>query len=248
MNIRAIKIIARFTSSSLRLFNSNTLGCRLVSGLSFALNMTNITTVTCLAIVQYYCVSNRPKSKQFILFRKVHYLIITTWILPMITLAPAIFDVWGKFVYNAITGSCSLYDDMKNAHPLHFAYNILLLILYFAIPVCIVCYYYSKIFQIIRHARRRIVNQMARPTFSSSNKPFIVDIKIIIRLVIICLIFFICYLCISILLTLSLSGILKISLFLEYLMVFMLHADCVLIPIIFLSQDNFKSLRKCIRC
>lgn len=243
-----MKVIARFASSSLRLFSSNGLDCRLASGISYALNMTNVITLTSLAIIQYYCVSSRPKSKRCILFRKVRFIIIITWTLPPITLAPSIFDLWGKFIYNNVTGSCSLYDDMSKVHPLHFTYNILLLLLYFAIPICLVCYFYCKIFRTIRRARRRIIDQMARPKNPTVNKPLVADIKIIIRLVIICSLFFICYVCVSTLLTLSLSGILKISIFYEYLMVFMLHTDCVFIPIIFLSQDNFKSLRKRFHC
>ncbi|RDD37695.1 Melanopsin-B [Trichoplax sp. H2] len=248
MIIETIKVIFRYTTSSFQIFHSNSFSCRLLGGSSIAFNMTNVLTLTSLAIIQYYCVSRRPRSKWFILFRKVSFIIIITWVLPILTLAPSIGDVWGKFVYNGIIGSCSLFDDMRRVQPWHFTYNILLTILYFAVPICLVCHYYSKIFQIVRKARRRIIDQLSRSTNPLVNKTNAADIKIIIRLVIICLIFFICYVCVSTLIALSLSGILKINLFYEYILVIMLHADCVVIPIIFLSQDNFRAVRKRFRC
>ncbi|XP_005112475.1 G-protein coupled receptor moody [Aplysia californica] len=125
--------------------------CKFVGFLGYTLTGTTIMTITLIAWNRYRLVVSVSSYKQMFQPRNMAIMLAGSWLIPIICLQPAIFEVWGRFGFVPLLSSCNLDLDSSSQ-----SFKIFLLIVRAAIPCGLIIYFYSSIYANTRASHQRL--------------------------------------------------------------------------------------------
>lgn len=83
--------------------------------------------------------------------KRIGLMLTLAWTLPIISLLPAVLEVWGRFGYVALMVTCNLLLDHDSQ-----SFKLFLLIVRAVIPCMFILYYYIRIYRTTKASHRRV--------------------------------------------------------------------------------------------
>ncbi|KAJ8301235.1 hypothetical protein KUTeg_020222 [Tegillarca granosa] len=112
---------------------------------------TTILTITMIAYNRYKLVLDPSTYRNLYIRRNIVIMLVLAWIIPLICLCPAIFQVWGNFGYVQELVTCNLTFDENSR-----LFRIFLLATRALMPCIVIIYLYSMIFRATHRSHQRL--------------------------------------------------------------------------------------------
>lgn len=120
---------------------------------------TTLLNITLIAWNRYKLVTDLANYKSIFTATNVVFMLMATWLLPIICLIPAVLELWGKFGYVAMLVTCNLLLSQESQ-----SFKIFLLFVRALVPCMLIAYFYLAIYRVTRASHHRMQENISNPS------------------------------------------------------------------------------------
>ncbi|RDD46477.1 G-protein coupled receptor moody [Trichoplax sp. H2] len=138
-------------------YQNGTFTCRLIFGILLYLTLVNMLVMASIAIYRYVTVLYPRISKKYLTVSATLLALIINWLLPSVFIVPPVVGVWGSFVYDNLTSSCTLeLIPLGGDEEHHSSYSLFLILFGMTVPTTIMAACYIAIGLRLRQTSKRL--------------------------------------------------------------------------------------------
>ncbi|XP_066302022.1 melatonin receptor type 1A-like [Branchiostoma lanceolatum] len=161
--------------------------CEFVGSVCVTSCICSIMTMMLVSINRYYYVTNKPRHDELFTTRNLMILIMVLWLYSFSLFDLPLLIGWARHWYDYKTMGCT-YDRTAD-----FSFTLHLICVGIVIPVVVVVICYTRIYLFVRASNKRMAKHRQQSNMAPANKLKVDDLTLLRTLVIIGVVFFICW-------------------------------------------------------